>query len=134
MIELVIEKLLSLITLIANVKKSSIEEKTKNREMEDEALTAVFNALTETYIYINEWRNNGERSLETEKKLVKLWGAAAIPVRHYDRELSEMCEYKSMYWVNPDTWNPEKAKGLSIDIENVRDRYRDRLNSVAAKK
>ena len=128
MIEWVVERFISLIPVAINSKKSNREGQKEKREIDDKALTAISDALSETSIYVNAWRKNGERNLETEKKLVKLWGAAAIPVRHLDKKLSEICEYKSEYWINPDNWNPEKTKGLAIDLERVRNKYREKLN------
>lgn len=117
----VVERLISILPVIGNLKK-------ENREIADKALSSISSALAETSIYMTRWRNVGKRDEETEAKLVRLWSAAAVPVRHIDRELSEICQYKSDYWVNPETWDPSKTKGVAIDLESVKQKYLAKLN------
>lgn len=120
-IEWVVEKLISLIPAID---KMSADKKATA----DEALRAVSHALTETCIYYNSYSKSGIRKEETEAELARYWSAAAIPIRHIDQELSNICEYKSEYWLDPTNWDESKAKGIAIDLETVREKYRAKLN------
>jgi hypothetical protein len=52
------------------------------------------------------------------------WSAAAIPIRHIDRKLADICEMKSKYWVNPEHWDPNHPNDMSIELDRVRKRYR----------
>ena len=55
--------------------------------------------------------------------LVHLWSQAAIPLRHIDLELAEICQYKSRYWLEPSNWRNEDVENFGIALEIVRDRY-----------
>lgn len=120
-IEWVVERLISLLPAIGNLSKDK-------REVADNALRAISNALTETSLYVNRYAKTGKRDEEIEAQLVRYWSAAAIPLRHIDQELSEICEYKSEYWLDPNNWNPEKTNGISISLDSVRNKYRAKLN------
>lgn len=120
-IEWVIEKLMSLLPLIGNLSKDK-------RELADNALHSIAHALTETSLYVNRYVKSGKKDEEIEAQLVRYWRDAAIPLRHIDKELSEICEYKSEYWLDPANWEPGKANGISIDLDTVRDKYRAQLN------
>ncbi len=120
-IEWVVERLISLLPVIGNVSKDK-------REVADNALRSISHALTETCLYVNRYLKKGKRDEEIEAQLSRYWSAAAIPIRHLDRELSEICEYKSEYWLNPMDWDEKKTNGLAIDLESVRERYRAKLN------
>jgi len=116
----VLERLISIIPLIGNASK-------EKRELADEALRSVSHALTETSLYVRKYLEKGSRDTNIEEQLVRYWSAAAIPLRHFDRELAEICEYKSEYWINPEEWDPAKTKGISIDLDTVRKKYRAKL-------
>ena len=120
-IEWVIERLISLLPSIGSLAKDK-------RELGDNALRAIAHALTETSIYVNKYVKLNKRDEEIEAQLSRYWSAAAIPLRHIDSELSEICEYKSEYWLDPSNWEPAKANGISIDLDAVRDKYRAKLN------
>jgi len=120
-IEWVVERLISIIPSISNLSKDK-------RELADNALRSVSHALTETCLYINRYIELGKRDQEIEAQLARYWSAAAIPLRHIDRELSEICEYKSEYWLDPTNWDPAKTNGIAIDLNTVREKYRDKLN------
>jgi len=117
MIEWVVERFVG---LLPTVEKMSSARQNKK----DDALVAISKALNETYLYYRDIEGGKARNLETEGELSRLWAAAAIPLRHLDQELASVCEYKSEYWVNPDTWNDEKIKVLGIGLRKVRDDYR----------
>jgi hypothetical protein len=121
MIEWVVERLISIIPVIDKVSKDK-------RDVADSAFQSISKALTETSLYAAKYARTGKRDEATQSELARLWANAAIPLRHIDQELSEICEYKSEYWVDPCHWNPEKMNGLSIDLESVREKYRAKLN------
>ena len=120
-IEWVVERLISIIPAISNLSKDK-------RELADNALRSVSHALTETCLYVNRYIKSGRRDKEVEAQLARYWSAAAIPLRHIDHELSQICEYKGEYWLDPENWNPSKTRGIAIDLETVRDKYRAKLN------
>jgi hypothetical protein len=117
MIEWVVERLSALIPTIDKLSVS-------NRELKDNALRSISHALNETYLYYGALEKDGQRDREVEKQLSRYWAAAAIPLRHVDQELASVCEYKSDYWVNPDSWDQEKVDRLGIGLKKVRNQYR----------
>ena len=117
----IIEGLTKLLGPIATLSKDRREEK-------DIALRAISTALNETYLYYRDLERNNNRDLERESLLVKYWSAAAIPLRHFDRELSTICEYKSEYWINPANYDEGNIDKLGIRLGDVRDAYRKLLS------
>lgn len=97
------------------------------RDLRDNALRAISHALNETYLYYQGLENGKRRNRETEAQISRYWSAAAIPIRHLDREFAEICEYKSEFWVHPDHWNRKDVDAVNIGLDNVRDRYRKLL-------
>ncbi|MBD0851953.1 hypothetical protein [Maribacter arenosus] len=94
------------------------------RELKDSALRAILNALNETYLYYRDLDRGLERNPEREELLVKYWSAAAIPMRHFDRDLAEKCNIKSDYWLSPELYDDAKITELGIGLDNVRQAYR----------
>jgi hypothetical protein len=121
MIEFVVERLLNLIGTIAVMGRD-------RRELRDNALRAISHALNETYLYYRDIDAGKERNIDTEAQLSRYWSAAAIPLRHIDNELAQICEYKSEYWVNPESWDSSKVEQLGIGLKDVRERYRNLLH------
>jgi hypothetical protein len=106
------------------------------RELKDSAFRAISNALDETFLYYRDINNGGQRNLEREALLSKYWSAAAIPMRHFDEQLSNICEHKSEYWVNPDNYDDNDIEQLGIRLDDVRQAYRKMLSlkfSIAGK-
>ncbi|MDA9554918.1 hypothetical protein N9R54_01670 [Pelobium sp.] len=107
------------------------------RELKDSALRAISNALDETFLYYRDLEKGSLRNLEREALLAKYWSAAAIPMRHFDEGLSNICDHKSEYWVNPDNYKGADIKELGIGLNDVRQAYRKMLRpnfSFAGKK
>lgn len=98
------------------------------RELKDSALRAISNALDETFLYYRDLDNGSQRNLEREALLSKYWSAAAIPMRHFDEQLSNICEHKSKYWVNPTNYNDNDIRELNIGLNDVRQAYRKMLS------
>lgn len=105
-----------------------------NREMRDNALRSISHALNETYIYYRGLNRGKERDIEIEDQLSRYWAAAAIPIRHLDDELAMICEHKSEYWLNPEQWSAEQVSGFGIELEKVRDSYRNQLRPFLSRK
>ena len=120
MIEWVVERVSALIPAI---EKLSVAK----REMKDNALRAISHALNETYLYYSSLENGKRRNREIEAQLSRYWAAAAIPLRHLDQELASVCEHKSEYWVNPDSWGQARVDQLGIGLKKVRNQYRTLL-------
>lgn len=120
MIQWVVERLFGLIDTITNLQKDK-------RVLADDALKAISQALNETYLYYRDIEDGQERDSSREAQLSRLWAAAAIPLRHIDMELSQICEYKAEYWINPETWDNFKNGHLGIGLESVREKYRTLL-------
>jgi len=120
MMQWVVEKFIALIP--AFEKASSLR-----RDMQDNALRAISHALNETFLYYRDIDDGKPRNLDVEAQLSRYWAVAEIPLRHLDRELAEICEYKSEYWVNPETWKHEDVERLGIGLKKVRDHYRSLL-------
>lgn len=64
-----------------------------------------------------------------EEQLARSWAGAAVPARHIDTELAEMCQHKSDLWINPDGWSREEIEKYGISIETVKERYLALLQS-----
>jgi len=100
----------------------------ERQELKDSALRAISTALNETYLYYRDMEHGSQRNLEREAQLVKYWSAAAIPMRHFDEDLSYICDQKSEYWVNPNNYSSDDIENLGIGLNNVRQAYRQMLN------
>ncbi len=120
MIDLVIEKLFGLIEPIANLSK-------ERRELRDNALHTIVQALNETSLYYSSLDRGSPRNLDKEAKLARYWSDAAIPIRHIDEELALICEHKSEYWLNPENWGNESIHEVGLALDDVRKRYQQLL-------
>ena len=104
-----------------------IEYKHEQRQLADNALRSISFALDETYLYYAELESGQRRNDEREHQLSKYWSAAAIPMRHLDKELAEKCDYKSEYWINPNNWSDNTIEAVGISLDKVRGHYRKLL-------
>jgi len=123
-----IKEILDLLTKVLGPIATLSKDK---RELKDSALRATSCALDETYLYYRDLGKGSTRNLEREAMLSKYWSAAAIPLRHFDDNLSQICEHKSEYWVNPEHYNDEDIQELGIGLNDVRQAYRRMLNPRA---
>lgn len=98
------------------------------RELKDSALRAISIALDETYLYYRDLSNGSAKNLDREAQLSKYWSAAAIPMRHFDERLSNLCDHKSEYWVNMENFNQNNINDLGIGLNDVRQAYRKMLS------
>jgi len=100
-----VENLLERLTALADTLSAIAIDK---RELKDRTLRAISIALNETYLYYQQKDMGHKRNPETEAQLSRYWAAAAIPIRHFDANLAEICVHKSDYWVNPESWDETK--------------------------
>lgn len=121
MIQTVINKLLEILPTIRSMSKD-------RRELKDTALKTISTALNETYLYYRDLDKGKDRSLEKEELLSKYWAVAAIPMRHFDQELSMICDHKAEYWINPERYCQEEIQALGIGLSEVRQACREILN------
>ena len=113
MVEFLIAKLTDLIIPITNLSKDK-------RELKQQALSLISSALNETCLYLNR-RKSQSRNLDMEENLSRLWANAAIPIANFDKELATICQYKSDYWINPETWSQEEINSFGIRLTEVKD-------------
>jgi len=95
----------------------------EKRELADDALRAISNALNETCLYCRHIKDGKARDSEAEARLARLWVIAAVPITHFNPKLGEICEYTPDHWINPNNWDKSKVKNLSISLEDVRAKY-----------
>lgn len=124
MIKEILEGLSKILGPIATLSKD-------RRELKDSALRAISNALDETFLYYRDLDKGGERNHDREALLAKYWSAAAIPMRHFDQNLANICDHKSEYWINPKNYNSEQIKELGIGLDDVRLAYRRMLSPLS---
>ena len=93
------------------------EGKKERTEKTDQALMALYAALSETKVYIREQKEGAPRDIDKEISLAGLWRNASIPLRAIDAEFAEKCFSKGSYWLEPDVWDRQKIeeKGIAID-------------------
>ena len=98
------------------------------RELKDQALSSISNALMETKLYYGKLSRGMPRNIDTEGMLAKYWAAAAIPMRHFNGELAEACHDKSEFWVNPDSYSDKDLAELGIRLQDVSGAYRKMIS------
>jgi hypothetical protein len=93
------------------------EGKKRRTKQIDNALLALYAALSETKPYIEDRKNGKRRNRKRELEIARLWHSASIPLRSIDKKFAERCFLKGSYWLEPDTWNKRKIeeKGIAID-------------------
>jgi hypothetical protein len=123
MIEWVVERVFQLIPTLSELKKDK-------REVADAAIKGISEALTETSIYVEHISKGGEPDNDKEEDLARLWAKAAITLRHIDRQLAEVCEDKSRYWISPSDWPVDLIEERGIGLNQVRDSYKGLLRSA----
>ena len=120
MIKTVIDKPILLIPTISATKK-------ENRELADSAFLSISEALTETSLCLSEFRKARIRDEKKQREIAKLWGNAAIPLRHIDTDLPLIYEHKSEYWIDPGNWSMKINAGIKRRLDEVCKKYRRHL-------
>lgn len=108
MIEVVLTSLHKLLDMLG-------AERFRDDQRKDFALSSILAATSETKLYLKRKK----RDQRIEEQLVRLWAAAAVPLRHYDRDLAERCTMKSEYWLNPANYSDADIKKFRIGIDQV---------------
>jgi len=120
MLQEVLQGLASLLGPISNLT-------TERKGLKDAALRAISTALDETYLYYRDLEKITERNLDREAQIARYWSAAAIQIRHFNRDLSVICDRKSEYWINPEHFDKKRINDLELSLDNVRQAYRKLL-------
>jgi len=93
-------------------------------EKTDQALFALYTALSETRAYVHDLNQGKRRNRQRELKLADLWHKASIPIRYIDRDLARRCFYKGSYWLEPSTWTEAKVRRSGIALDTVHDKVK----------
>jgi len=95
------------------------EGERQRTEKVENALRALYVALTETRAYISEREGGKHRNREREYQLAELWQSASIPLRTIDKEFAGRCFAKGNYWMDPKAWDKERIDETGIAIDSV---------------
>lgn len=95
------------------------EGKKQRSEKTDQALLALYAALSESRAYMADRANRKPRNRKREHSIAMLWHTASVPLRELDPELAERCFIKGSYWMEPDTWDKKKIDENGIAIDKV---------------
>jgi hypothetical protein len=96
-------------------------------EKRQDALQAMYAALTTTHRYQDAQPNDVDRDKQLE--LSQLWATAAIKSRIYLQDKGPQFQAswmmdKAEYWLNKIEWSEEKVKAKGIDLDTVATRIR----------
>lgn len=116
----ILGKLLNVVGLIRN-------GRIKKDVRTDEALFALYAALSETKSYISSLAEGKAHDRKYEHKLANMWHKASIPLRHIDSDLAKRCFDKGNYWMNPNSWSEASIRENRIAIDQVLESIRDLL-------
>lgn len=116
----ILDKLLNVVGLIRN---NRIQKDART----DEALFALYAALSETKVYAASLAEGKPHDREYEHKLANMWHKASIPLRHIDPDLANRCFDKGNYWMYPNSWSEASIRDNRIAIDQVLESIRDLL-------
>ena len=117
---IILDKILNVIGLIRN-------DRIQKDVRTDEALFALYAALSETKAYVASIAEGKPPDRKYEHKLANMWHKASIPLRHIDPDLAKRCFDKGNYWMNPNSWSEASITGNRIAIDQVLESIRDLL-------
>lgn len=103
------------------------EGRMQRTEKVENALRALYVALTETRAYISERENGKHRNRKREYQLAELWQSASIPLRTIDKEFAARCFAKGNYWMDPNAWDKKRIEETGIAIDSVLEETRKLL-------
>jgi hypothetical protein len=95
------------------------EGKKQRTEKTEQALRALYVALTETKAYISDRESGKRRNRRREYQLAQLWQNASIPLRVIDKEFALRCFAKGNYWMEPEAWDKKRIEDTGIAIDAV---------------
>lgn len=122
-----IEMVLGAVAIAIPVLQGTVDNR---RSQRDAALSALYMALTETQYYVQKYRASDSRDLEIERQLAALWFQASVPLRHFDRNLADLCQHKRDYWINPETWTADENIQKQIKLEAMQGKFDELRQSV----
>jgi transcriptional regulator with XRE-family HTH domain len=103
------------------------EKKLRRTEKIDQALLALYVALTKTRSYISELEEGRRPNREKAMVIAQSWNAASVPLRAIDKDLAERCFEKGGYWMNPELWDSKRIESKRIKIEDMFEATRELL-------
>lgn len=59
------------------------------------------------------------RSIAEEKRIARLWTAAARKLRNFDQDLAARCHIKSDYWTEPSDWTDQDLSEFQIELDGI---------------
>ena len=105
------------------------KEQKERQEQERRAIKALYVVLNETLTYFRriehpefaspENRAEFERNIKTEDGLSRLWMEAAVELKEVNRDLSQRCFMKGVYWTDRDRWDEKRVKSANIKLETL---------------
>jgi len=112
----VLDKILTgLLGLLENLRS----DRTHSQDKKDLAVSSILMVVNETKIYLKRVQQSSKRNRTTEEKLSRLWAAAAVPLRRFNKDLAERCLSKSDYWLNPEHYTSSDIQKLRISLDQV---------------
>lgn len=95
------------------------DERHYKRDLQDQALLAIRQALQETKQYLARRARGAERSIEKEHELSNLWSIAGVHAREFGPDLARRLGAKSSYWLEPENWDTDEIYEAGIKIERI---------------
>ena len=89
----------------------------RGSEIRHQALSSLSEAFIETYSFLKDNHNQPKRNIQ----IAKLWSKAALSVEPLDRNLSQLLETKSRFFLDPDLFNEHRRMNEVIQIKNIVD-------------
>lgn len=105
--------------------------KLKLDERQDEAITILYDVLSETQTYIARLNHGEKRDSNVERELARSWRRASMQLRPIDPEFAKICFDKGSFWTDPDYWSNEDIKKANIGIDNVCRKAKEMLKGRA---
>ncbi|MBD3414992.1 MAG: hypothetical protein GF421_11240 [Candidatus Aminicenantes bacterium] len=123
-----------LLSIITHIKKWVVNlrrAKAARKNQSIDALKAVVLAVRETTFYLREIRDQDEQSIETEKKLTRLWTELSFEVANLKLEkLRKSCKELGKFWSDPKIYSFNKIKDSFQEREKDFEFLRKRLQDI----
>jgi len=112
---------LQIVNGLLNVLRMARDGRIERTEQFDKALDASLAASIATYSYLGQIREPDaiHRDWAKEAELARLWGNAAVPLRHLDKDLADRCQIKAFYWTGPEGWTQGEIDEARIGIDKI---------------
>jgi hypothetical protein len=126
MSEIQVKDLAGIADVTTKITDKWFERKDRLAERDKLAQEKVSLALSETTMYLGEFRK-GKTDREQEKALSKLWREASVALSEVDEGLAKSCFLKMEYWADPERWSTEDIERTKIRLEQVSERIRQTM-------